>query len=72
MSSRFALVAENAPLTAYTVAAPCRCDTLTATLRSVYGDADDTKSFGDQPFWDQPFGDLLRVLDRIEIAPQRM
>lgn len=46
---------------AYHVAAPCRSDVLTATLRSAYTNDEPT----------EPFADLMVLLDRIEL-PHRI
>jgi hypothetical protein len=63
MSIRVIQPAEDALSMAYVVAAPCRSDVMTATLRSAYAsDFDDT----------DPFADLMVVLDRIESLPRQV
>jgi hypothetical protein len=59
---RVAHPASDASSTAYVVAAPCRADVMTTTLRSAYAGIEEA----------DPFADLMRQLNRIELGPRRI
>lgn len=50
------------PATAYVVAAPCRADMLSATLRSAYAGAPDTRD---------SFADMIAILDTVELGKRQ-
>lgn len=62
MSMRHPFLADSALTTVYAVAAPCRTDALRVTLQSAYG----------EPNADDPFADLVRVLDRVEYTARQI